>query len=197
MSLEAVRIVADSISSQLAAFNALVAGVPRATGEDAPGAVLAVYDRTRHGWVARNEAPRAALSIALPALVVTIPEPDDTEPSSRRVPEGARIAYGTVSVAVQYLAYSASTEVALAASSRTLRAVRGWLIALAESNIANRTLHGVQLVDLQRLRQVELYDPRLSSISSEDRQHVDGVVLGGVIATWKTREALPSVDVYA
>lgn len=197
MSLEAVRIVANGIAANLAAFNELLGIVPR-DGDDAPAAITAVYDRTRHGWVARNEIARQGTDgVVAPFLVVTVPEPDAFDPPARLTPAGAFRLEGRASVSVQYVASRARTELAATEASYTLRALRGWLYAFARAPApqASRTLNGVTLVQLLTMRQVDLFDPRVDQ-RGDDRQHVDTVVMGGLLMSWMTHEVAPLVPLF-
>lgn len=188
MSLEATRILADWLAP--AQVNALVAEVPRDGGDPAPAAIQATYDRTRHGWVARNAAPRTGSTVKFPALAVTTPvdgqgtpAPAVYQPELRQAANDALVLEGTVTLVVHYLGRFADTEMGARDSGYTLRAVRGRLLQLARAPIAQRTRNGVQLVKLTALQQIDAYDER-----------DDVVITGAVLCTWSTRETTPLIS---
>lgn len=174
----AIRCVADWLADATEGVNAHLARVPRDGDDPAPPPIATIADTTRTGWAARGLLPRGEPA-ALPLVVVSLaPDPATLDPSIKTTSRGARVAHGTVAIAVQLVVRHPESQRAACDVAYGLRALRGALLALASAPGSARTRGGLQLVQLQRLETAH-YEER-------DDLGASGVV----VATWSTRETV-------
>lgn len=159
MSHIGVRIVANWLADATYGVNAIAAVVPRDGSDPQPDAVH-VYDETRHGWVARNEAPRGDGVVQFPAVAVVLQKGqfDGAVPDSQDT--GARTVDGQITVIVQLLLQKSATETAVAQAMYLVRAIRNSLLQLNDpSRDAQRTLTGIRLTPTDGVLQGRLDAP--------------------------------------
>lgn len=181
MSAEAVRLVADWLARVDEGVNAVLALVPRFSGDSAPTAIAGIYDRARTPWVARGRVPRSGDNPPALPLALVMPGEITQDPSVKTSGEGYKVIGGTLEVIVQVVVEDVDTDDGATDLSYYLRAVRGSLLNYAAApNTAARTANGVQLVQLTKLAAHEPPAP------AEDKR-----LTGAVAATFTTRETVP------
>lgn len=165
MRIELTRIVADWLLHPEFGVNAYIPSVPRDAGDPAPPLIagwadpsgqpqvqpLAVFDNTRHEWVARRGDPPA-----LPCLVVGIPDVVDV--TGEPWPSGQyRTTTIDVELAIAYISASEDEFAALRDGEYTLRAVVRSLRELtANANEASCLRNDVRLDNVTRVRYTPL-----------------------------------------
>lgn len=181
MSNEAVRLTADWLARGDEGINAVLALVPRFGGDSAPANIAGVYDRARHGWVARGRVPRSGDNPPALPLALVMPGEITQDASVKTSAEGYKVVDGVSEVIVQVVVDNDDTDAGATALSYYLRAVRGSLLNFAlPAHASARTANGVQLVQLTKLADHQPPAP------AEDSR-----LTGAVAATFTTRESVP------
>lgn len=136
METEVVRLIADALADATIGVGAVLANVPRVSGDALP-ATPTIYDETRHDWVCLEEVPNEPLggaenAVSLPALVVRLASAKAALMPARARPSSAAPAQTEVEaeVAIHYYTKDDSPAAAMRAGRVTLRAVRGVLNVL-------------------------------------------------------------------
>lgn len=184
MRIETLRIVGDWLARDDYGVNAYLTQVPRDAGDPVPpqiaswqGEQLAVFDATRHVWVAeRQDAP------AVPSLYV-IGE-DVISLTGEASPDGqVRRTVTPIIVTVRYLTARSDTVAALRDGEYTLRAVvRSLKELFLNANDAARIRNGACLTAMV---DPVTYAPVVESIGNHR-------VAGGVVLNLDGRDADPS-----
>lgn len=178
MSHTAVRIVADWLANTTYGVDAIAAVVPRDGTDPAPPATH-IYDETRHGWVARQQIPKANATVVFPAVLVFARQAKwDGGPADAQ-DTGARTIDGTVQLVVQLVLDVSTTEAAITAGLYLMRAIHNSLLQLDEhTHDADRTRTGVRILPSQDLLQGQVAAPQDDSLVS----------IGAFIVTYPTSE---------
>jgi hypothetical protein len=181
MSVEAVRLVADWLTHATEGVNPVLVLVPRFSGDAAPTPLAGIYDRARHGWVARGRVPRSGDNPPTLPLALVMPGEITQDPSIKTSAEGTKTIAGTLEVIVQVVIEDSDTDDGVTDLSYYLRAIRGSLLNFATAaRASSRTANGVQLVQMTKLAAHEPPAP------AEDKR-----LTGAVAATFTTRETVP------
>lgn len=179
--LEVVRMIADRFADAAEGVNAHLAALPRDVGDAIPPNVT-VYDETRHGWVARSQAPRTDAGVVFPALTVAIEDPVefDGDPQYSGL-ANERFEDVDVSVAVRLFVQNVDTEEGTEDAYYTLRAIRGCLKDFMKGEyVAARTRNSVRINQCTGMTSAALVE-----------QLEDVWVTGGLTARFKVHESSP------
>lgn len=165
MRIELTRVVADWLLHPDYGVNAYIATIPRDAADPAPPFIagwadtsgqaqvqeLAVFDDTRHEWVARRGDPPA-----LPCLVVGIPDVIDM--TGEPWPDGQyRTSDIDIELAVAYISASEDEFRSIRDGEYTLRAVARSVRELTRNvNEASCLRNGVRLCTVTRMRYTPL-----------------------------------------
>lgn len=153
MRLELVRITADWLKDTTYGVNAKIPGVERDAGDAVPPliadwtpesgpATIAVFDETRHDWVARKQAPPAR-----PALYVMAEGGVDL---AGEVGTYIRDTTRPAVVIIRYVSDKADRAVQITDAEYTLRAVvRSLRELMRNANVAARTRNNVAIELMQ------------------------------------------------
>jgi hypothetical protein len=183
MSHVSVRLLADRFADAEHGVNAIAAHVPRFTGDEIPPEV-AIYDETRHGWVARGQVPREDVLITFPCFILFLQSivyesgiPADTD-------TGARIVKGTATIVAQLLVRDVDTEMAAAMGMYLLRAGRGVLVRFDDPQLTpdpDREACAMRLFPATSVQQGQLKAPAEDTVVSP----------GALVITYPFIETVP------
>lgn len=174
MEHEIVRLIADALADTDHGVGAVLAQVPRSSGDALP-ATPPIYDETRHDFAALEEMPdELPEGVEFPCLVVTMGQGSVTFDPARPRPSKGREEMNPPSplqnapsnhefeaaVNVHYFTKDSSAASARRAARYVLRAVRGAVAVLWDpSRIADREMNKVKLEVLLGLDAVSLFQP--------------------------------------
>lgn len=184
MRLEVVRMVADWLRDPTNGVNAQIPGVPRDEGDEQPpempvvesedGESPAIYDATRHEWVARRQDPPN-----LPCLYITTEGPVDLH--GEELTNNYRDTESPMVVAVRYLVAETDLHKGIAAGEYTLRAaLRSIKALMAQENDSARTRNLVCVYALDRAS----YHPVTEAVGNSR-------VAGALTLEFSVRDAAP------
>lgn len=171
MHLEPVRLIADRFADLTVGLNAIVAQIPRDSGDDAPAPVF-IADETRNDAVARGLLPAT-----FPAWVVSAERVEQLDGQVTTVTADAQI-----TILCRYAEEAAVTRQANVASSYVLRAGLWVLRNFFDDRLtasAARTRNDIYLESILSLSAAPVWAP-----------NEDAVVTGAVRATIQLRDLL-------
>lgn len=184
MRLEVVRMVADWLRDPTNGVNAQIPNVPLDEGDEMPplipvvesedGEAPAIYDATRHEWVARRQDPPN-----LPCLYITTEGPVDL--NGEEMTGTYNDTETGMVVAVRYLVAEADLQKGIAAGEYTLRAVkRAMKVFMAQEHDADRTRNFICIYALDRVS----YHPVVEGVGQSR-------VAGALTLEFNVRDAAP------
>jgi hypothetical protein len=171
MLIETLRMVADALATGSIGVNAQLASLPRDSTDEAPPAVIGVFDSTRSAQVATGRYPNV-----FPSLVVTL---DGNVPLDGEVMSNIRQA--AVTVLIRYITKDIASEQGNQATYYTLRAVQKALRDfLSNTHSDMRSRNDIHITVCDSMEHVELFQPI-----------DDASCTGGIRATFKVRDIQP------
>lgn len=160
MKLEVIRCIADELNDPTYGVNAVLPTIPRDSGDEQPPQIYAVYDETRHGWLARGELPKEMKDSAKnPFLVVMMLGDLSYGGRSRPTSEQTKVVRADFQVTVQYVTNASLTQRGEQDGIYTGRAIRGVLNRLFSPDRASaRQRNGVQLEVLKDITALNVFE---------------------------------------